>query len=92
MIRCKNDSIYTGMTGNYIKRWEQHQHGSGARYIKANEFKGPVFLCEFNTRREAIKFERHIKKQGKQYKENLINSCFNIIQSINIDHNYQQKH
>ena len=36
MIRCKDNTIYTGMTNDIEKRYEKHKVGSGAKYTKTH--------------------------------------------------------
>ena len=34
MLRCENGSIYTGTAKDYLKRYEEHLNGKGAKYTK----------------------------------------------------------
>lgn len=79
MIRCSNDTLYTGVTNNFPFRWKQHENGTGSRYIKANGYKEPVFLKSFDTRSEAMIEERRIKKMSKGAKEKMIKSNYNLL-------------
>jgi len=72
MIRCKDDSLYTGITNNISKRWEQHRKGTASKYTKA---RGPVsieYIETMKNKSEAMKKECFIKKKTKRFKENLI--------------------
>ena len=66
MLRCLDDSIYTGMTNNLRKRIEEHlsKGKNGAKYTKSH---GVVKL------EMACKLEYYIKNLTKKQKENLIN-------------------
>jgi len=79
MIRCKNNTLYTGISLDYLQRWWQHYSGTGARYVKKVGFGHPVFLQEFPSKSEAMKEENFIKKQDRMYKEELITSSFNLL-------------
>jgi putative endonuclease len=79
MIRCKDNTLYTGVSIDYLFRWKSHHTGIGAKYIRNNGFHYPVFLQEFPNKTEAMREERFIKKQPKAYKEELIKSRFNIL-------------
>ena len=35
ILRCKDDSLYTGWTNNLEKRIQNHNAGKGAKYTKA---------------------------------------------------------
>lgn len=72
IVRCKDDSLYTGWTNNLEKRIQAHNSGTGAKYTRAH---GPVCLVwqqEFETKQEAMRQEAKIKKMKKIEKENLI--------------------
>lgn len=34
LLRCENNSIYTGIAKNYKARFEKHKKGEGAKYTK----------------------------------------------------------
>ena len=36
MLRCLDNSIYTGMTNDINKRIEKHKKGKGAKYTKSH--------------------------------------------------------
>ena len=36
MIRCANNTFYTGWTTDIRRRYQQHKKGTGARYTKIN--------------------------------------------------------
>ena len=79
MIRCKNNTLYTGISNDYLIRWENHFKGNGARYVASNGFKSPVFLQEFSNKSEAMREENYTKKQDKMYKEEMIKSNLNLL-------------
>ena len=71
IVRCKDNSLYTGYTPNIEKRVAKHNEGKGAKYTKS---RGPVVLIHsevFDTIGEALKRERAIKKKTKVQKEAL---------------------
>ena len=82
MIRCLNNALYTGVTIDYERRWEEHKSGRGAKYIRNHGFDKPVFLQTFPNKSEAMKEERFIKQQDKMYKEELVKSELNEIGGI----------
>ena len=69
MLRCENGSIYTGTAKDYLKRYEEHLSGKGAKYTKSHKVKKieRVFLCE--NRSIACILESEIKKLTKDKKE-----------------------
>jgi len=72
IIRCHDDSLYTGSTNNVIRRWGQHKRGEGAKYLKANSPKEVVYVESLENRSLACKREYEIKKLSKKQKELLI--------------------
>ena len=72
IIRCHNNSLYTGSTNNVIRRWNQHESGEGAKYLKANTPKEVVYIENCDNRSLACKREYEIKKLSKKKKEALI--------------------
>jgi len=73
IIRCSDNSLYTGITTDIEKRLNEHNNSKkGAAYTKMRR---PVFLCYTEgpmTKSDALKREYFIKKQGKEWKENII--------------------
>ena len=74
ILRCADDSLYTGITLDINKRLDQHNgiDKNGAKYTQARR---PVTLvyqeCSI-SRSEACKREYAIKNLSKQKKERLI--------------------
>ena len=72
ILRCKDDSLYTGWTNNLEKRTAAHSQGKGAKYTKARL---PVFLVyseAFETKQEAMQREYVVKQLSRQQKLELI--------------------
>jgi len=82
IIETKTGGFYTGVSKDFFKRWRQHFLGTGAKYIKANGFKKPIFLQTFDSLGEAMKEEKRIKKMSRKQKENLVKSDNNILDSL----------
>jgi len=72
ILRCADDTFYTGISNNVEKRVEAHNCGKGARYIIPS--RRPVelvYLEEGFGVGGALKRERTIKKSGRAAKEKL---------------------
>lgn len=68
IVRCADDTLYTGTTTDVIRRLAQHNAGTGAKYTRG---RGPVELLvskETQTRSEALKLEAYIKRCDKDDK------------------------
>jgi putative endonuclease len=80
LIRCRDGSLYTGITTDVDRRFAEHQgHGdTGAKYLRG---RGPlvlVFQKKLGSRSLALGVESRIKKLSKAGKETLINDAKQI--------------
>lgn len=74
ILRCSDDTLYTGWTNDLEKRIKAHSNGTGAKYTRG---RGPVELVyfeEFDDKKEAMKREYEIKKYSRIKKQWLIKS------------------
>ena len=69
ILKCKDDSLYTGWTNDLKKRITSHNAGKGAKYTKARRPVELVYYEEFQTREEAMKREYAIKQLSRKEKE-----------------------
>ena len=72
ILRCKDGSLYTGITTDVAKRLEAHRSGKGAKYTRG---RGPLELLyqeECGTHSQALKREYAVKILTRQEKEQLI--------------------
>jgi putative endonuclease len=72
IIRASDDSLYTGITTDLIRRFEQHKAKSGAKYFYGRDPVMIVFREGNHTRRSASQREAYIKSLSRQQKEDLI--------------------
>ena len=73
IIRCEDNSIYTGMTNNLNKRINEHLSKNGAKYTKSHSAAKLEIAWRSKDKSFACKLEYQIKNLTKQQKENLIN-------------------
>jgi predicted GIY-YIG superfamily endonuclease len=75
ILRCADNSYYTGHTDNLVKRIHEHHAGAikGCYTINRRPLK-LMFSQEFKTREEALACERQIKGWSRKKKEALIRS------------------
>lgn len=62
ILRCCDDSLYTGWTTDLKKRIETHNKGNGAKYTRARLPVQLVYFEEFADKLIAQSREREIKK------------------------------
>ncbi|MGN8801064.1 GIY-YIG nuclease family protein [Candidatus Merdisoma sp. HCP28S3_D10] len=79
ILRCGDDSLYTGWTNHLTKRVADHNAGRGAKYTKAHLPVELVYYEIFDTKEEAMKRECAIKKLSRPQKERLIASTSNLL-------------
>lgn len=72
ILLCKDNTLYTGITTNVQKRFQQHMTGKGAKYTRG---RGPLLLVYeevCGSHSEALKREWFIKSLTREQKDNLI--------------------
>ena len=72
VLRCRDDSLYTGITRNVDKRLAMHNRGTGAKYTRG---RGPVELVYTQAcpdKSAALRRELEIKALPRQKKLELI--------------------
>ena len=74
IIKCKDNSYYTGITWNLEKRIEEHNLRIKSCLQKSKIPVKLVYSAEFPDIREAAKREKEIKGWSRMKKEILINS------------------
>ncbi len=72
MLRCKDNSIYSGYTTDLEKRLETHNSGMGAKYTRARLPVKLVYFEEFEDKKEAMKREWQFKQYTHAEKEKII--------------------
>ena len=75
IIRCLDNSLYTGMTNNLGQRVEEHLSKSknGAKYTKSHNAVKLEIAWKSKDKSLACKLEYYIKTLNKHQKESLIN-------------------
>ena len=74
IVKCSDETLYTGWTNNLKKRLEAHNSGKGAKYTKNRRPVELVYFEEYDTKQEAMKREYAIKQLSRQKKLSLIRS------------------
>jgi putative endonuclease len=77
MIRCDDDSLYTGITDDVERRIMQHAGRRGAKYFRGRQPTQVVYLESGHSRRSAAQREAAIKKLRRPAKDCLIASAGN---------------
>ena len=77
ILKCSNDSYYTGSTIDIERRLWQHQNGEGANHTKKYGPVELVYLESFEHISDAFNREKQIQGWGRGKKEALINGTEN---------------
>jgi putative endonuclease len=79
IILCSDDSLYTGITTDIARRFNQHAQGKGAKYFRCRQPKQLIFIEIGHDQSSATKREIFIKKLSRLKKLQLINTDVNKI-------------
>jgi len=71
VLACKDGTFYTGYTRDLEARMKLHRRGRGAKYVRTHLPEEVVYLEEFETRSDAMKREREIKRMSHAEKMKL---------------------
>lgn len=73
MIRCSDDSLYTGITTDVARRFTEHLAGNtGSKYLRGRAPLELVLLQQVGDRSSASKIEYRIKKLSRAEKEKIV--------------------
>ena len=72
IVKCKDDSLYTGYAKNVEQRVDKHNKGLGAKYTKVRRPVVLVYQEMYETKSEALKREYQIKQYSRNKKLALI--------------------
>ena len=83
ILKCSDNSYYTGITNNVDKRFNEHQfENKEDSYTFKRRPLVMVFYQEFNDVLQAIYFEKKIKGWSRAKKEALISGNFDMLQIL----------
>ena len=73
VVRCEDDSLYTGITTDIERRLEEHRSSpKGAKFLRG---RGPLKLayhCKIGDKGKALQAEYRLKQLPKQLKEEIV--------------------
>ena len=74
ILRCKDGTLYTGITDDLERRLKAHREGKGAKYTRG---RAPLTLCyteNCDNHSQALRRECAVKKLSRTEKEGMIQS------------------
>ena len=72
ILKCSDDTLYTGFTVDILKRLDTHNNGLGAKYTRGRVPVELVYQEALSSKSEAMKREIAIKRLNRQAKLKLI--------------------
>lgn len=87
ILRCSDNSYYTGSTSNIKVRIYRHNNGTYGGYTASRLPVILVFSLEFESIEYAINAERMIKRWSKSKKEALIAGDYDLLRLLSECHN-----
>lgn len=72
ILRCRDDSLYTGITTDVEKRFAAHQAGKGAKYTRGRSPLELVYEEDCGDHSAALKRELEVKGLSREEKLKMI--------------------
>ena len=72
IIKCKDNSLYTGITTNVNSRLQKHNSGSASKYTRARKPVELLYTEKFISRSKALSREAEIKSLSADKKRELV--------------------
>ncbi len=72
LLLCKDGSVYTGITTDVRRRFNEHKKGIGGAYTRVHGAKKILHIEKCKTRSTALKREAEIKRLDRKRKIGLI--------------------
>ncbi|MEP5253995.1 MAG: GIY-YIG nuclease family protein [Winogradskyella arenosi] len=83
ILKCSDNSYYTGLTSNLTNRLKQHETGKHKEsYTYSRRPVQLVFYAEFTDITLAIQTEKQIKKWSRAKKEALIDGTYEALPNL----------
>lgn len=72
ILKCKDKTLYCGMTNNLTRREQEHNTGKGSAYVRSRGGGKIIYFEKFRTLSKALKREAEVKTFTRQAKLKLI--------------------
>lgn len=72
ILKCSDNTLYTGYTNDLTNRLKAHNNGNGAKYTRGRLPVELVYFEQYESKSEAMKREYSIKQLTREEKINLI--------------------
>jgi putative endonuclease len=68
ILECLDDSLYTGITTDVVRRFNEHKNGKGGHYTRSVGVRKIVYTEEHPDKSSALKREAQIKRWRREKK------------------------
>ena len=82
LLRCADSSLYVGETANVQIREQHHNEGRGGSYTAKRRPVRMVYAERHNSKQEALKRERQIKRWSLKKKELLVSGDVGALSGV----------
>lgn len=72
ILKCRDGTLYTGITTGVERRLAEHQRGIGAKYLKGRAPLTLLLQKNVGDKRLAMRMENRVKRLSRPEKEKLI--------------------
>jgi len=72
VLRCSDETLYTGITTDLSRRVHEHNQGKGAKYTRGRTPVEIVYFERYDSRSSASKAEAAFKKLSRKKKLEII--------------------
>jgi putative endonuclease len=72
LLRCRDGSLYCGVTNNVANRLKEHNAGRGAKYTRSRLPVSLAYVESVMDKSSALRAEAKIKKMTRKAKEMLV--------------------
>ena len=79
MLRCRDGSLYTGVTTDVNRRFTPHRAGTGARYTRSHPPEAVVYREELPDKSAALRREAAIKRLPRAKKLRLLSPAGEVL-------------
>ena len=85
ILKCNDESYYTGVTNNIDRRFAEHQNGEDRKAYTYKRRPLTLVFCEdFNDINQAITFEKQVKGWSRKKKEAIILDKWEDLKELSI--------
>lgn len=89
IIRCKDNSLYTGYTTDINRRMREHERGINSKYTRVKGYKNLEIFFISDSRSKAMKLESYIKRCSRIKKLWIIENGDTFIEELENGLNYK---